>query len=381
MPLLTLLVASPVRADDAGVDAGVADAGVLDAGPLELDAGLMVAEAESDTDAEEEKSATPGDTTGEGSLPTDDVAEASPDSGFRYSGDLTDAELARLWKEDPAALGSVSIGRPEEGRLINAMPFPEPEDGGSWSVIVPDSCWTTKETADAIIAAANQLREWFPEGAPVRVGQVSGKEGGYLPPHITHQNGRDIDIGLFYPGAEPYRIKEREKVMDVPMNWGFVKAMLVHGDVQYILLDKRVQKVLYDYALKHGEDRAWLDSLFNGGPRGIFHHARRHRDHFHVRLFNPRAQELAFRLAPLMPVRPEENVAFHKVKKGDTLGGIATKYGSSVKTLKAKNHLTSNLLRVGQVIRVPLRGPCTDCPVPALPVVPPRKIPPSLKGA
>jgi hypothetical protein len=300
---------------------------------------------------------------------------ASAGAAWRYTADLSDEELARRWKDDPASLGSISVGRPDEGRMINAMPFPEPPEGGPWVVVLPESCWTTQETADAIIGAARQLREWFPDGAPVRVGQVSGPEGGYLPPHRSHQNGRDVDIGLFYPGPEPHRVVAREKVMDVPMNWAFAKAMLMHGDVQYILLDYRVQKVLYDYALKHGENKAWLDSLFHG-ERRIFRHARKHRDHFHVRLYNARAQELAYRLAPLMPARPEENLALHRVVKGDTLGGLAHRFGSTVATLKLVNRLTSNALRVGQVLKVPLRGPCTSCPVPRLVVVPPRRVPP-----
>ncbi len=298
------------------------------------------------------------------------------DAGYRATLDLSDAELSRLWLEDPKALGSISVGLSEAGRLINAIPFPEPPDAGAWSVIVPQSCWTTQETADAVIGAANQLRAWFPEGAPVRVGQVSGPEGGFLPPHRTHQSGRDVDIGLFYPGPEPYRIREREKVMDVAMNWAFVKAMLMHGDVHFVLLDWRVQNVLYAYALRQGEDRAWLDSLFKAGRYSVFHHAPRHRDHFHVRYWNPRAQELAFRLAPLMPARPDENVAFHRVVRGDTLTGIAVKYGSSVSQLKRKNGLATHLLRVGQVLRVPLAGPCTECPVAPIPTVPPRRLPP-----
>lgn len=347
---------------DVSVDAGALDAGELDAGPLEL------AASPDDADAPDE------------SVPDEDPTATAPvDAGYRYTGELPDDELARRWKEDPASLGSISVGFPNEGRLINAMPFPEAGDGGAWTVIIPESCWTTQETADAITGAAKQLRSWFPDGAPVRVGQVSAQEGGYLPPHLTHQNGRDIDIGLFYPGPEPHRVKEREKVMDVAMNWAFARALLMHGDVQGILLDWRVQKVLYDYALAQGEDKQWLDSLFNAGKRSVFHHARRHRDHFHVRLFNPRAQELAWRLAPLMPVRPDQNIAFHRVKKGDTLGGIAVRYGSSVTKLKTVNRLSSSFLRVGQVLRVPLRGPCTNCPVPPLVVVPPRRVPPPVK--
>lgn len=348
----------------AGDDAGVASAALaaVDAGHLEPElAGADQAKTDEGGPDDEE--------------PVEAVAPVVTDAGYRYTADLTDEELARRWKEDPASLGSISVGRPDEGRMINAMPFPEAPDGGAWVVIIPESCWTTKETADAIIGAANQVREWFPDGAPVRVGQVSGPEGGYLRPHRTHQNGRDIDVGLFYPGPEPHRVLAREKVMDVPMNWAFAKAILMHGDVQHILLDYRVQKVLYDYALKHGENKAWLDSLFHG-ERRVFRHARRHRDHFHVRLYNARAQELAYRLAPLMPARPEENIAFHRVVKGDTLGGIAYRYGSTVAKLKSTNRLTNNFLKLGQVVKVPLRGPCTNCPVPRLVVVPPRRVPP-----
>jgi len=362
-PVPVALVAPPLPAPVVAIvlpeNSGVVDAGAPEVAFEALDAGAPVVEEEEAVEADD----------GE----PKEVLVVATDGGYHYTNDLSDAELAERWVKDPRSLGSISIGFVEEGRMINAIPFPE---GEAWTVVVPESCWTTQETADAIIAAARQVRAEYPRGAPVRVGQVSGPEGGYLPPHISHQNGRDVDVGLFYPGAEPYRIRERETVMDVPMNWAFAKAILMNGDVQFILLDKRVQKVLYDYALAHGENKQWLDSLFHAGPRSMFFHARKHRDHFHVRLYNPRAQELAHRLAPLMPRRTDENIAFYRVVKGDTLGGIARKMGSSVKTIKNANHLTSSFLRLRQVLRIPLRGPCTNCPVPPLIVVPPRQLPP-----
>ena len=364
--LVAPVVAAPLALIEP-VDAGVAESPA----PValeELDAGAPPAE-----DDDSQTAAVDGNEEAPADFEPPEVLVGVTDGGAHYTSDLSDDELAQRWEKDPKSLGSISIGFVEEGRMINALPFPE---GEAWTVVVPESCWTTQETADAIIGAARQVRAWYPEGAPVRVGQVSGPEGGYLPPHVSHQNGRDVDVGLFYPGPEPYRIKERETVMDVPMNWAFAKAILMNGDVQFILLDKRVQKVLYDYALAHGENKAWLDSLFHAGPRSMFFHARKHRDHFHVRLYNPRAQELAHRLAPLMPKRPEENVAFYRVVKGDTLGGIAHKMGSSVKTLKTANHLSSSFLKLRQVLKVPLRGPCTNCPVPPLVVIPPRRLPP-----
>jgi len=46
----------------------------------------------------------------------------------------------------------------------------------------------------------------------------------------------------------------------------------------------------------------------------------------------------------------------HTVRSGDTLGAIARRYRTSVDAIKRLNGLRSNLIRVGQVLRVPSRG-------------------------
>lgn len=43
---------------------------------------------------------------------------------------------------------------------------------------------------------------------------------------------------------------------------------------------------------------------------------------------------------------------FYTVKKGDTLYSIASKYNTSVSALKTLNNLTSDVLQIGQVLRV-----------------------------
>ena len=45
----------------------------------------------------------------------------------------------------------------------------------------------------------------------------------------------------------------------------------------------------------------------------------------------------------------------YRVKRGDTLGGIAQRYRSSVSSIKRNNKLRSNLIRVGQRLRIPTR--------------------------
>jgi LysM repeat protein len=306
--------------------------------------------------------------------------EAAPSDEVRYTKDVSDAELERLWREDPAALGSIALGLTDQGRLVNAQPFPE---GAAWTIVDPRESFATQETIEQLTAALNRVAERFPDGDPVRVNDISRPQGGWIRPHHTHQTGRDVDLAFYYrsgvdsrPGRRraPLAVVQR---MDLARNWELVKALCKLTDVQVILLDKRIQKALYDYALENGENRDWLDSLFRAGKDSLLQHARRHADHFHIRFHNPRAQELGRRLQPLMgKVRPEENFAMHRVRRGDTLGAIARKYHSTVALIMKANHLRRTALSIGQGLMVPVRGPCVQCPVAPAVVVPPRRLPP-----
>jgi LysM repeat protein len=186
-------------------------------------------------------------------------------------------------------------------------------------------------------------------------------------------------MGLFYldgDGSWAPRGKEKTRVIDIGANWQALKAIATLTDVQVVLLDRKVQKLLYDYAIAIGENRQFVDSIFKGTKteRPLMLHARKHKDHFHVRFFSPRSQELGRRVVPLLAKKPEENLATHVVRAGDTLGRIATMYGSSVKLIQKANALNGTFLSNGRTIKVPLRGPCTKCPVPPPVVVPPRRV-------
>ncbi|WP_233261727.1 penicillin-insensitive murein endopeptidase [Vitiosangium sp. GDMCC 1.1324] len=297
-------------------------------------------------------------------------------NGPLYTSEWSDEQLTELWKKHPASLGSISVGFVESGRMVNSVQFPQGEE---WIVVSPELAWGTQETVDYVTRAIREVRAQYPKAPQLRVNQISSRDGGYLRPHKSHQNGRDVDLGFYYPTVDPIRARERERYIDLELNWALLKALAMHADVQMILVDKRVQKVLYDYALRKGENKAWLDSLFNDGAKSLIKHAKRHRDHFHVRFFNPRAQELGRRIAPLLALQPDKNIQMHRVRSGDTLGGIALRYGSSIQGIKKANRMRNTFLRIGQVLSVPLRGPCTRCPVPPPVVVPPRRMPPELE--
>ena len=302
----------------------------------------------------------------------EDVPEIRPD-GPVYTADIGDEDLARMWKEQLEALGSISVGYVHQGRLINGQQFPLSDD---WKVVDLPRTWATQETVDYLASAIRKVKAQYPGAPPLRVNQMSAPEGGHLRPHKSHQNGRDVDLGFYYPTAEPIRVREREKYIDVALNWALVRALITETDVQMILVDRRIINVLYKHALEIGENKEWLDSVFRAGAHSIVRHARRHRDHFHVRFYNPRAQELGRRIVPLLAQRPEQNIVMHRVRRGDTLGAIASRYNASVKAIQRVNRMRGSFLRVGQVLKVQLRGPCTRCPLPPPVVVPKRRLPP-----
>ena len=354
---------------DAGALATAAD-GTFDAGSLAADFGEP---DEAAADAVDE--AAPD----EGEAEAAQLSAVATDGGLLYTADLPDAELERRWVKDPQSLGSISVGFAEAGRLINGVQL---EPGEGWTVVVPEAAFGTEELIRALAAAASEVHAKFPSSPALRVNHIGKKEGGHLRPHVSHQSGRDVDLGFFYrDGVSPGAVHgPREKLIDPGANWALVRALVTHADVQVILVDRRVQKVLYDYALATGEDRAWLDRLFHAGADSLLQHARRHRDHFHLRVFAGRSQELGRRVQPLLAQRPEENVVIYRIKKGDTLGHIASRYGSTVKLIQKANGMKSTMLSVGRTVNVPLRGPCTQCPLPPPVKVPPRRLPPDVEA-
>lgn len=338
-------------------------------------------QAQSDADDAEDATEEGADGEGTGDVGEEEVSlgqEEALAEGPLYTADLSDEELERRWRDDPSSLGSMSVGFVHSGRLVNGKQFPK---GEAWLVVQPSLTWATEETVEGLLAAIQKVRAEHPHAPPLRVNQMSGPEGGYLRPHKSHQNGRDVDLGFYYPTVNPVRVREREKHIDVALNWALIRALVTEADVQFILVDRRVQRVIYEHALAIGENKAWLDSIFHAGADSLVRHARRHRDHFHVRFYNARAQELGRRVAPMLALQPEHNVIVHRVRSGDTLGHLAVKYDTTITAIKKASRLRGNFLSIGQRLTIPLRKPCTRCPVPPPMVLPARRLPPALQQA
>jgi murein endopeptidase len=297
--------------------------------------------------------------------------------------DLSDEELAKRIESDPGALGSVSIGTPGSAVLFNAVAL---EPGPRWEIAPGSDSWGTAETMAAIQTVIDTVYELFPETSPLSIGDISGIHGGRLKRHESHQAGRDVDIGYYYkPGKGTWFTPGTAANLDLPRNWALVRAMLVRTDVETIFLDTRIQQLLYKYALSIAEDKDWLDRVFQfskGSRSAIIQHLPNHRTHYHVRFYNPVAQELGRRAHPILVqlklMDPPVFTVQHVVQRGQTLGHLAARYGTSVRAIMQANGLVTTTLVAGRTYRIPVR---TAAP-PAQPlVVPPRMLPPQTPPA
>lgn len=74
--------------------------------------------------------------------------------------------------------------------------------------------------------------------------------------------------------------------------------------------------------------------------------------------------------APRPATTPAPAAGTHTVAKGDTLARIARTHGISVADLKAANQLTSDMIRIGQVLTLPATRATTTAQAPAPAAVP-----------
>lgn len=295
---------------------------------------------------------------------------------------VSDAELERRVATDPASLGPMSIGKPNAGLLFNAVPMPT---GEAWSLVDPSHAFGTEETVSYLAAAISSVAAEFADTPKLMIGHISGKNGGYLKPHVSHQAGRDVDVGYYYLGGSRWYERANAQNLDVERTWALVRALVVRTDVEMLLIDRSIQDLLVQHAESAGEDKEWVHLLFhgNGNVPPIVRHAPGHATHLHVRFYNPIASETGRRCYAALVrrglVRPDAAYVLHVAKKGETLAELAKKFGTTVRAIRRANGLKSTVIQAKKVYKIPQSGHAPPS-LTAGPIgIPPRRLPP--KGA
>lgn len=184
---------------------------------------------------------------------------------------------------------SRSIGRPQSGRLLNAVPFPE---GEGWRLRDNRRLyWATAHTIHALTTAFTHFNQHCPGSQDIRVGNLSKRNGGRAKPHRSHTSGRDIDLGYFAPDESIMHydwVKVSTKHFDAERTWCLMHAMLDTGHVEAIYTDRRLLPAIKKAAAAHLSPEE-LDQIFpqRNKSHALIRHWPGHSQHMHVRFTCP----------------------------------------------------------------------------------------------
>lgn len=283
-----------------------------------------------------------------------------------------------------AGYGPISVGHPSAGYLVNGARMPAGED---WVLTAPRHVYATAETIEQLRHCLTRIRAERPGSPPVKLGSLSAKGGGKIPPHDSHRTGRDADVYFFrQPGAKWHEAATRQD-LDLDRTWALLRCFITDCDVDFVLIDRTVQGWLEAHALGAGEPAAWIRDLFHDAAssaqgrdnHAIVRHAPGHVAHMHVRFVSPRARrlgvELYDRLVREGHIKAPRPALRHRVVRGDTLGAIARRYRTGVSTIQSLNGLTSTRIRVGQSLVIAPAVVLSGAKDPVR--IPPRRRPPS----
>ena len=179
----------------------------------------------------------------------------------------------------------------------------------------------------------------YPEGTPVaaawdgivRISKGTANTGGYGNlVVIRHDNGLETYYGhLSRRLVNPGQMVKAGDIIGLGGNTGRSYGAHLHFEVRYLGNDINPSRLIdfENFQLK-------FDTLFVSG--------------YSVSVPNPTPNQVT----PNNPPKQSGSPQYYKVKKGDTLGGIAVKFHTTVSKLKKLNHLRGDFIRDGQRLRV-----------------------------
>jgi len=224
---------------------------------------------------------------------------------------------SRRARAEAAALGSVSVGRANRGRLRNGALLEETENV-RYRSSGPELRWGTDEIVAGLERAGRRVSAQFP-GAQLTVGDISRRNGGRFRPHRSHRNGRDVDVAFYMlendePAYAPRFVRirgngkaqgERELFFDDARNWAFVADMLRNEEslVQQIFISRPLRQRLLAEAARQNATADLIEkaaAIMNQPRRGG-----RHDDHFHIRVYcSPQDRPVCVDMGPFHAWHP-----------------------------------------------------------------------------
>jgi len=162
--------------------------------------------------------------------------------------------------------------------------------------------WGTRDLVNVLVQAALELRTRFPD-SKMPVGNLSARTGGEIPFSVSHQSGRDADIGFILHDTlgrqvlplPLVRIEDNGKLrgsggagnrslfFDLPRNWVIIRTLVTNPRVQLVYIAEFLKRDLLKWAESQREPshiiakaRDILRQPLSSSP---------HDDHLHVRIY------------------------------------------------------------------------------------------------
>jgi hypothetical protein len=169
------------------------------------------------------------------------------------------------------------------GSMADGMPMPPAPE---YTLKAEAYSWATPRTV-ALLREAIRAYARGRRAPKVHIGDISRRGGGPFAPHLSHQDGRDVDIAYVLHDRARFGLATAGN-LDRRHTWELLRALLDTRAITYVFVDYEVQRMLYDHAIAEGMTPEQLDPWFQypygrRAARGIVRHWKGHRDHFHVR--------------------------------------------------------------------------------------------------
>lgn len=200
---------------------------------------------------------------------------------------LEPGDVLIVWRRDQEKF-SQGLGSPSRGRLRDGEPLPE---ASKYHILFPHRAFGTYYTISAIKRVFDGYALAYPDAEKVMIGDLSWRTGRRIKPHVSHQTGRDVDITYPRANLPPdynrfHRIRRKE--LDAARTLWLVREFISSGTIEYIFMDRWVQRLVYKEAARQGAPQEWLDAVFEYpkyGGKALVRRAKGHDDHMHIRFY------------------------------------------------------------------------------------------------
>ena len=180
-----------------------------------------------------------------------------------------------------------SVGRVNHGYLVGGKRL---GDGPGYRPRFPKTDFGLPHVVATLQRCAARVAHDHPGTADLLIGDLSRPAGGRFPPHVSHQSGRDADVGYYLAGniqnTTLHRVRPSQ--IDFGKTWELLRCLITTDHVVRVFMDRHIQRAMARYLSRHHlvSDHD-LDRLFQVHGRlhrhALIWHAPGHDTHFHVR--------------------------------------------------------------------------------------------------